>query len=213
MILYEKEKNMINVYDLEYDKLGLIEFKKKYLADIKTIIINTHSPITKKSLYEGQIMFRALDREDESYIKVTNNNEMINNYIMGKYDSIKPTYVIGDDGSEMSSYNDLYNENYTLLFTGGHYFNKTFITDENILISGEMAELQPILSGDLSSLKWLDKYCYNEEFFKLLKYKTIKKLNYDNIMFGIEQGLFELDYTFEDKLKRSSLVLSLIRQK
>ena len=100
MYLYKKSNKSITIYDFTPDKLQLIAFKKKYLENIKSVIVHLNNSKTRDLLYKSPtVLFEALDRRErngrKTYIEETKNDKIISNYIRGKYDSLDPINIIG----------------------------------------------------------------------------------------------------------------------
>ena len=135
MYLYKKNDKSITVYSFVPNKEELIKLKKRYLEDIKSVILHINDNDTKELLFSSPtIMFYALDRKETNgkitYIEEEKNDKNISRYINGEFDSLDPLCIIGDTVNKKSSYSgELYNCDSTLLFTGGHYYNNEFITN------------------------------------------------------------------------------------
>lgn len=122
-------------------------------------------------------------------------------------------YIIGNQGIDKGLCVDLDNQDYTFLLTGGHYRNNNqFVTDDNILLEGELSNLQPLLSDDVLDLKHLDDWDYNKEFFKMMNYKKISTFDYKDIKLMCDENIVHLDNQFEKKLERSAQVLKLVNK-
>lgn len=219
MYLYDKVRNNIDVYETSFDKQALRKFKEDRIDSIRTAIIHTNEYKVKEFLFRGQIMFNALDRFDEdkekySYIELTNNKEEIEKYLSGEYDHQRPLYILGNNpGVEKANYVNLEDGDYVYLLTGGHYrYDHQFITDDNILLDGELADLQPLLSEDIMNLNYLTEWDYNKEFFNIMNLKKINTLDYKQMEFMAHHELMHPDINLEEKLERSKLVLSLAKK-
>ena len=163
MYLYKKNgNNSIIVYSFVSSNEELIKFKKKHLEDIKSVILHINNHNTQNILFSSpKIMFSALDRKESngriSYIEETNSDKIISRYISGEFDFLAPLYIIGDGPVNKSFYSgDLYNSDSTLLFKGGNFYNNEFITDEGVLLTGCLGDLQPLLSCDVNNLIFTD---------------------------------------------------------
>lgn len=115
MYLYKKNDKSITVYSFVPNKEELIELKKKYLEDIKSVILHINNDVTEKLLFSNPtIMFNVLDRKETSgkitYIAEEKKNNNISRYISGEFDSLDPLCIIGDIVRKKSSYSgELYN--------------------------------------------------------------------------------------------------------
>ena len=161
MFLYDKVNNKIKVYKTSFDQDALRKFKEERMENIRTAIIHTNDDKVKEYLNGTQIKFNAIDHFDEekekySYIELTNNKEVIENYLKGKYDNVRPFYIFGNPGVDKAFHANLDNTDYTYLLTGGHYrSHNQYVTDDNILLDGELSNLQPLLSEELMNLEYL----------------------------------------------------------
>jgi hypothetical protein len=219
MYLYDKVRNNINVYETSFDQDALRKFKEERMENIRTAIIHTNDKQIEDYLNGTQIMFHAIDHFDEdkekySYIELTNNKEEIENYLKGKYDNVRPFYIFGNQGADKAFHTKLDNKDYTYLLTGGHYrYHNQYVTDDNILLDGELAELQPLLSEDIMNLNYLTEWDYNKEFFNIMNLKKINTLDYKQMEFMEHHELMHPDINLEEKIERSKLVLSLAKKK
>ena len=198
--------------------LTYYSIKEERMDSIRTAIIHTNDDQIKEYLFGGRVMFHAIDKFDEdkekySYIELTNNKEEIEKYLNGEYDQQSPLYILGNPGADKAFHVDLDNKDYTYLLTGGHYrWNHQFITDDNILLDGELADLQPLLSEDLMDLEFLTKWNYNKEFFNIMDLEKINTLDYKQMEFMAHHELMHPDINLEEKFERSKLVLSLAKK-
>lgn len=210
MILYDKYLDKLNIYETIVDKEKLIKYKKKHLEDIKTVLLHLEEEKGLKLLFSSPVLhFNALDKKTKDgfdYIELTNDLDVLNSYINGEYDNIKPIYIIRDKYLENEN---VLNNDYTLLFPSGRY-KKLFKSDDSILLSGDLALVQPLLSNNLSNIEYLSEDTYDYEFNDVMKYKKIKSLNYSDIEYAIENGIVRRNTNFEDELEKSALVLKLI---
>ena len=213
MYLYDKFNDKLSIYETSIDNELLKEYKKKYLKDIMTAKIHTQDEEVKNILFNSNtIMFHAIDSYNKkSYIELTNNKDIINDYLDGKLDNTPVLNIAGNPGVSKAHYVDLDNSDYAYLLSGGHYFHD-FVTDDNILLKGTLSDLQPVLYGDLLDMEYLTKWNYDEDFFKLMKYKKIKTINYNDLEFAEQHELIHKDVDLETKLERSDLVLSMINK-
>lgn len=218
MFLYDKVNNKIKVYKTSFDQDALRKFKEDRMENIRTAIIHTNDDKVKEYLNGTKINFNAIDRFDEekekySYIELTNNKEVIENYLKGKYDDVRPFYIFGNPGVDKAFHTKLDNTDYTYLLTGGHYrHHNQYVTDDNILLDGELSNLQPLLSKKLLNLEYLTEWDYNEDFFKMMNLELINTLDYNQLMFAAKHELVYTDIENEEKFEKSALVLSLARK-
>ena len=211
MILYDKYLDRLNIYETIIDKEKLIKYKKKHLEDIKTVLLHVEEEEARKLLFSSSTLrFNVLDRKTKNgtnYIEVKNDKYVIDSYINGEFDSIKPIYIIRD--TYLDKEPDL-NDDYTLLFPGGSKCRKEFKSDDSILLSGTLADIQPLLCDNLLSLEFLSEDTYDFEFNDVIKFKKIKSLKYSDIEYAIENGIVRRNTSFEEELEKSALVLKLI---
>ena len=211
MILYDKYLDRLNIYETIIDKEKLIKYKKKHLEDIKTVLLHVEEEEARKLLFSSSTLrFNVLDRKTKNgtnYIEVKNDPFVIEEYINGEFDSIKPIYIIRD--TYLDKEPDL-NDDYTLLFPGGSKCRKEFKSDDSILLSGTLADIQPLLCDNLLSLEFLSEDTYDFEFNDVIKFKKIKSLKYSDIEYAIENGIVRRNTSFEEELEKSALVLKLI---
>ena len=88
MYLYKKNDKSITVYSFVPNKEELIKLKKRYLEDIKSVILHINDNDTKELLFSSPtIMFYALDRKETNgkitYIEEEKNDKNISRYING----------------------------------------------------------------------------------------------------------------------------------
>ncbi len=211
MILYDKYLEKLNIYETIVDKEKLIKYKKKHLEDIKTVLLHVEEEEARKLLFSSStIRYNVLDRTTKNgtnYIEVKNDKSVIDSYINGEFDSTKPIYIIRD--TYLDKEPDL-NDDYTLLFPGGSKCRKEFKSDDSILLSGTLADIQPLLCDNLLGLEYLSEDTYDFEFNDVIKYKKIKSLKYSDIEYAIENGIVRRNTSFEEELEKSALVLKLI---
>ena len=217
MYLYKKNKKYLNIYDFVPNNIELIELKKKYLKDIKSVILHVNNENTfKRLLTNSTIMFNTLDKKENngkiSYIEDTKNDEIISKYINGEFDSIDPVLVIGDPPVQKSNYSDeLNNEDGSLLFGGGHFHNE-YVTDEGILLTGFLGELQPLLSDDINNFVFSDIFGDLDEevidFLKIFNCTKQRIVSLDDLNFLYENSLFNYSDNFQDTIEKSEEVLN-----
>ncbi len=218
MYLYNKNNGSVDIYSFSPDKEKIIEFKKKYLEYIKSVILHINSWNTTRLIFDSSsVMFEDLDRNEfsnkKSYIEVTNNEELISRYINGDFDNLKPLNVIGDKVSHKSLYSgELMNQDCTLLIDGGHGNEGGFVSNEGILLTNVLNMVQPLLSGDINNLRALDYYNYSNnelmEFinnFKCVKEKTI---SLDDLDFLQNNNIINFNNNINDIFNKSEIVLN-----
>ena len=218
MYLYDKLEDNIFIYDMKIDKLGLIEYKKKHLNDIKSIILHVKDKKTEDFLFwNDRIFFDELDKRDEdtneiiNYIELTNKKEVIDKYINGFYDKYSPIYIKCDDFRELSLKSDIINDDYILLFDGGVRTNTEFISSDSILLSGNLSYHQQLIKGDLHKIEYIDSYLIDDEFINIIKCDLIKEFNYNDLKIARELGLLTLN-DIDNKLDKSYELLKLVRK-
>lgn len=182
-----------------------------------TARIHTNDEKIKDVLFESNtIMFHAIDHFDKekntkSYIELTNNQDIINEYLDGMLDDTFVLNIASNPGADKAFHVDLDNRDYAYLFSGGHYY-QGFVTDDNILLKGPLSDLQPILYGDLLNMTYLTEWNYDKDFFKMMKYKKVKTINYKDLEYAETHELVHEDPYLETRLERSELVLKLINK-
>ena len=218
MYLYDKLGDNIFIYDMKIDKLDLIEYKKKHLNDIKSIILHVKDKKTEDFLFwNDRIFFDELDKIDEdtneiiNYIELTNKKEVIDKYINGFYDKYSPIYIKSDDFKELSLKSDIINDDYTLLFDGGVRTNTEFVSSDSILLSGNLSYHQQLIKGDLNKIEYIDSYLIDDEFINIIKCDLIKEFNYKELKIARELGLLTLN-DIDNKLDKSYEILKLVRK-
>ena len=218
MYLYKNNKDKsISVYSFIPNKIELIEFKKKHLEEIKSVILHINNEKTEKLLFSSpSIMFSALDRKENdgriSHLEETYNDEVISNYVNGKFDSLDPISIIGDVPSHKSFYSgELDNQDSTLLFEGGSYSYREFKSDESILLTGRLDLFQPLLSNNISNLEFPNffksPYTEVEEFLKIFSCIKQRIISLDDLRFLNEEGIVSLSDDFNDTVEKSKIVL------
>ena len=218
MYLYKKNDKSITVYSFVPNKEELIKLKKRYLEDIKSVILHINDNDTKELLFSSPtIMFYALDRKETNgkitYIEEEKNDKNISRYINGVFDSLDPLCIIGDRVNKKSSYSgELYNCDSTLLFTGGHYYNNEFITDDGILLTGYLGDFQPLLSNDISNVLFPDTFRYLDEktinFLKIFSCEKERIIKLDDLKFMKENGLIQFNDSLEETFEKSDEILN-----
>lgn len=219
MYLYKKnDNNSIIVYSFVSSNEELIKFKKKHLEDIKSVILHINNHNTQNILFSSpKIMFSALDRKESngriSCIEETNSDKIISRYISGEFDFLVPLYIIGDGPVNKSFYSgDLYNSDSTLLFTGGNFYNNEFITDEGVLLTGCLGDLQPLLSCDVNNLIFTDIFEDLDDeaidFLKLFNCTRERIIKLDDLKFMQENGLIEINENLQEVFEKSEDILN-----
>ncbi len=214
MILYDKHLNYLNIYETRIDNEKLIEYRKKRLEEIKSIIIHIGEDKIEKLLFNSNIIrFGAIDRKTKdgtNFIELTNNQNAIDDYINGKYDLVYPKYIYADiSRGGKGIYTDLINDDYTLLFPGGSRQRGEFKSDESIVLSGDLGIIQPLLIDDLLNLD-LNEDLYDLEFNNVIKYKKVRQLNNIDLEEANKYEIVRWNKDMEEKLEKSALVLSLL---
>ena len=218
MYLYKKNDKKITVYSFIPNKEELIQFKKKYLEDIKSVILHINDDDTKELLFSSPtIMFYALDTKEDNgkitYIEEIKNDKNISRYINGEFDSLDPLCIIGNTIRKKSYYSgELYNCDSTLLFTGGHYYNNEFITNDGILLTGYLGDFQSLLSNDINNVLFPDLYRYLDDelidFLKIFSCTKERIIKLDDLKFMKENGLIQINDSLEETFKKSDEILN-----
>lgn len=219
MYLYKKNNDKsISVYNFFPNKTELIKFKKKYLEDIKSVILHINNEETKELLFDSRtIMFSALDRKENngriSHIEETNDDTVISDYVNGKFDSLVPIGIIGTVPACKSIYSgNLNNQDSTLLFEGGCYKKQEFLSTESILLTGLLDSLQPLLSNHINNLIYPETLEYpDDEVMNFLKiFNCIKQCNIslENLRMLSEEGLISFNNNFNDMVEKSEIVIN-----
>lgn len=224
MYLYENnEGKSINIYNFVPNKIELIEYKKRYLEDIKSAILHVNNTDTEGILFDGQsIMFSALDRKEDngeiSYIEETNSFRIIYDYIYGKFDLIDPISVVGDVPSHKSFYSgNINNQDSCFLFEGGSYYDqREFRSSESVLLTGKLALLQPLLSNRINNLVFSeflnDLDDKTIEFLQLFSCKKLSKVSLESLQLLRNDGLINFDDYIYDAIEKSEIVLKNYRR-
>lgn len=218
MYLYKNNRDKsISVYSFIPDKIELIEFKKKHLEDIRSVILHINNKETEKLLFSSSsIMFSALDRKENngriSHLEETDNSETVLDYVNGKFDYLDPISINGDSPSHKSFYSgNLNNQDSTLLFEGGGYSYKEFKSDESVLLTGWLDLFQPLLSNSISNLTYPEFLkCSDTEVIEFLKLFSCNKqciISFDDLRFLKEEGLVTFSSDFIDTFEKSKTVL------
>ena len=217
MYLYKNNNDKsIVVYSFIPNNNELIQLKKKYLEDIKSVVLHINNDNTKELLFSSpSIMFGALDRKENNgkitYIEEKKNDKIISRYISGEFDSLDPLCIIGNVPRRKSFYSgELYNCDSSLLFEGGHYYCDEFLTSEGILLTGYLADFQPLLSGDINNVIFPDFYLDEEtiDFLKIFSCKKERIIRLDDLKFMQENGLITFNDGLQDAIEKSEEVLN-----
>ena len=218
MYLYKKNDKSITVYSFVPNKEELIKLKKRYLEDIKSVILHINDNDTKELLFSSPtIMFYALDRKETNgkitYMEEEKNDKKISRYINGEFDSLAPLCIIGDTVNKKSSYSgELYNCDSTLLFTGGHYYNNEFITNDGILLTGYLGDFQSLLSNNISNVLFTDTFRYLDDeiidFLKIFSCEKERIIKIDDLKFMKENGLIQFNDSLEETFEKSDEILN-----
>ena len=171
MKIYEKNNNVLSVYDLEIDRSALLEYRQEHLENVKSAILR-------------------FDSDNKKEFDLTYNKETIYNYIFGLYDDMNSFYITIDDKNNNSIY----------LFDN--------FTTEGVLLSGALAEIQPVVRGDITFLDFLEKNNYDEELLSLIKIKRLEDINLDDLNLLLDDGIVQYDTSFESRLRQSQILLS-----
>lgn len=106
----------------------------------------------------------------------------------------------------------MYNCDSTLLFTGGHYYNNEFITNDGILLTGYLADFQPLLSNNISNVLFPDTFRYlDEKTVNILKIFSCTKeriIKLDDLKFMQENGLIQINDSLQETFEKSEEVLN-----
>ena len=218
MYLYKNNKDRsISVYDFVPDKIKLIEFKKKYLENIKSVILHVYNKETERALFNDSfVMFSSLDRKEDngkiSYIEETNNKRVISDYVNGGIDTLDPMTVCGDIPTHKSLYSGkLVNQDGILLFDGGSYTQYGFISNESILLTGWLYLFQPLLSNGLYNLNYPEFLNLPDEeitdFLKLFSCVKQRTLSLDDLLLLSDEGLICVYNDIYDAVEKSEIVL------
>ena len=218
MYLFDEMFGKLYVYDMKIDKRKLIEYKKKHLEDIKSVVLHINDRKTEDFLFwNDRLFFNEIDKLDEdtnkviNHIELTNNKVVIDKYINGGFDKYSPIYIISDDFRERALKSDLANDNYTLLFNGGVRTTNSFVSNESILLSGYLAYQQQLLYGDINKIGFLDSYLIDEEFINLIKCDLFGTISLYDLKLSQQLGISKLDSMLDEKLEKSYNILKLIK--
>ena len=171
MIIYEKNKKNLSIYDLQIDRSALLEYRQNHLKNVKSAILR-------------------FDSDNKKEFDLTYNKETIYNYIFGLYDDMNSSYITIDDKNNNSIY----------LFDN--------FTTEGVLLSGALADIQPVVRGDITFLDFLEKNNYDEELLALIKIDKLEDIKLDGLDFLLNNGIVQYDTSFESRLRQSQILLS-----
>ena len=171
MIIYEKNKKYLSIYDLQIDRSALLEYRQNHLKNVKSAILR-------------------FDSDNKKEFDLTYNKETIYNYIFGLYDDMCSSYITIDDKNNNSIY----------LFDN--------FTTEGVLLSGALAEIQPVVRGDITFLDFLVEKNYDEELLALIKIDKLEEIKLDSLDFLLSNGIIQFESSFERNLEKFSDLLS-----
>ena len=171
MIIYEKNKKYLSIYDLQIDRSALLEYRQNHLKNVKSAILR-------------------FDSDNKKEFDLTYNKENIYNYIFGLYDDMNSSYITIDDKNNNSIY--LF-DNFTI---------------EGVLLSGALAEIQPVVRGDITFLDFLVEKNYDEELLALIKIDKLEEIKLDSLDFLLSNGIIQFESSFERNLEKFSDLLS-----
>lgn len=171
MIIYEKNKKNLSIYDLQIDRSALLEYRQNHLKNVKSAILR-------------------FDSDNKKEFDLTYNKETIYNYIFGLYDDMSSSYITIDDKNNNSIY----------LFDN--------FTTEGVLLSGALAEIQPVVRGDITFLDFLVEKNYDEELLALIKIDKLEEIKLDSLDFLLSNGIIQFESSFERNLEKFSDLLS-----
>ena len=171
MIIYEKNKKYLSIYDLQIDRSALLEYRQNHLKNVKSAILR-------------------FDSDNKKEFDLTYNKETIYNYIFGLYDDMNSSYITIDDKNNNSIY--LF-DNFTI---------------EGVLLSGALAEIQPVVRGDITFLDFLVEKNYDEELLALIKIDKLEEIKLDSLDFLLSNGIIQFESSFERNLEKFSDLLS-----
>ena len=179
MKIYEKNNNVLSVYDLEIDRSALLEYRQEHLENVKGAIMNYNS-------------------DNKREINLVNNKQIIYNYIFGLYDDINPFYITLDDTiKNNSNFNSI---NSVFLFED--------LATEGVFLSGVLAEIQSVVIGNVNLLDFLEKKNYDEELLSLIKIKRLKDINLDDLDLLLDENIIQYDASFESRLEKYNNLMS-----
>ena len=218
MYLYKNNNDKsISIYNFVPNKTELIKFKRKYLEDIKSVILHVNNEETEELFFGSPtIIVDALDRKENNgkitHIEETNNDEVISDYVNGKFDSVIPISIIGSIPPHKSLYSgNLDNQDSTLLFEGGSYKKQEFLSTESILLTGLLDLFQPLLSNHISNLIYPEflKYPDDEviEFLKMFSCIKQRNISLENLRMLNEERLISFNNDFTDVVEKSGIVI------
>lgn len=170
MIIYEKNKKNLSIYDLQIDRSALLEYRQNHLKNVKSAILR-------------------FDSDNKKEFDLTYNKETIYNYIFGLYDDMSSSYITIDDKNNNSIY----------LFDN--------FTTEGVLLSGALAEIQPVVRGDITFLDFLVEKNYDEELLALIKIDKLEEIKLDSLDFLLSNGIIQFESSFERNLEKFSDLL------
>ena len=222
MYLYDKVLGKINVYELELDKEKLIEYKKKQLNDIKSIVLHIQERKIEDMLFwDNLICFSELDCKKEfndkfyyNYMELINSDNTIERYINGDFDKHKIVNIKSDDLGEPAFYSrGLVNDDYTLLFNGGVETKHEFVSYESILLSGKLSYIQQFINGAIEKNNYLDDYLLDEDFIDIMRLNKKISISYEDLVYASLTGLITISDDIDKMLDNSYPILKLINRK
>ena len=179
MKIYEKNNNVLSVYDLEIDRSALLEYRQEHSENVKGVVINYNS-------------------DNRREINLVNNKQIIFNYIFGLYDDINPFYITHEDN--MKTNFDFDSMNSVFLFED--------LATEGVLLSGVLADIHSVIKGNVNLLDFLEKNNYDEELLSLIKIKRLKDINLDDLDLLLDENIIQYDASFESRLEKYNNLIS-----
>ena len=179
MKIYEKNSNVLSVYDLEIDRSALLEYRQEHSENVKGVVINYNS-------------------DNRIELDLSYNKQIIYNYIFGLYDDINPFYITHEDNIKNNF--DFDSMNSIFLFED--------LATEGVFLSGVLAEIQSVVIGNVNLLDFLEKKNYDEELLSVIKIERLKDINLDDLDLLLDENIIQYDASFESRLGQSQILLS-----
>lgn len=218
MHLFEEKYNMVNVYKMEPDKEKVLEFQKKHLELIKTILV--YSPLGYCADFLASLHCNTLGKDMNDpinfpqidpnyYVEITNYQELISQYL---YEDIIGSdslwHIILDINKTKGKTLNQNCKQYGYIFKRGNHTIPTPdpCNGESILLIDEMEPLTVLLYESMAKEVDINELYnpQNIEIYSLFNYQKIKEVN--------KNWLKSRFNFYEENTEKSSLILSLGRK-
>ena len=209
---------MVNVYKMEPDKEKVLEFKKKHLELIKTILV--YSPLYYTGDFLASFHCNTLGKsmndpfnfpqiDPNYYVEITNYQELISSYLYE--DTIGADclwHIILDINKRKGKCLNQNCKQYGFIFSRGAHYIPTPdpCNSESILLIDEMEPLSVLLYEGMAKDVDINELYNpkNMEIYSLFNYQKTKEVNKNYL-----KSRFNF---YEENTEKSSLILSLGRK-